>query len=102
MKAQEKVSLTRRIRELGWVAKLHRCNARTVVGTVLAAWCRTDFPVLPRPALPYSKSLAGERKITAFVQILRTLDFLEGTYWLSSLYAVVADGDDRKKLLKPA
>ncbi len=98
MKKQEKISLTRRIRELGRVAELRRCNARTVVGTVLTAWCRTNFPVLPRPALPYSKSLAGERKITAFVQTLQTLSFLEGTYWLSSLYAAVADGDDRKKL----
>ncbi|MGC2519128.1 MAG: N-6 DNA methylase [Burkholderiales bacterium] len=98
MKTQEKTFLTRRIRELGFFAEQHRCDAGTVVGTVLAAWCRTDFPALPRPALPYSKALAAERKIVAFVETLQTLEFLEGAYWLSSLYATVADEDYRKKL----
>lgn len=98
MKVQEKAFLTRRIRELGHVAELHRCNARTVVGTVLAAWCRIDFPGLPRPALPCSKELAREEKITAFVETLHVLGFLEGTYWLSSLYATIVDKDYRKKL----
>jgi len=47
--------------------------------------------------MPYSKSLGKERALKAFVQTLRGLGFLEGTYWLSSLYATVAGRGDRKK-----
>lgn len=79
MKTQAKISLTRRIRQLGRVAERHRCNAKTLVGTVLATWCRAKFPALPRPALPYSKALAGDVKIIAFVDTLLTLGFLEAS-----------------------
>lgn len=98
MKAQEKRSLTRRISELGRIAELHCCNATTLVGTVLAIWCKTDFPALPRPVLPYSKVLAHDKKVTAFVETLHLLGFLEGSYWLSSLYATVVGEEYRKKL----
>jgi len=98
MKAQEKILLTRRIRELGRIATLHHCNAMTLVGTVLAAWCRIDFPALPSPVLPYSKVLASEIEVTAFVEVLHILGFLEGSYWLSSLYATVVEEEYRKRL----
>ena len=98
IKKQDKVSLTSQIRELRRIAELLHCNSMTVVGTVLADWYRTDYPVLPRPVLPYSEELASNRKVIAFVEKLRTLDFLEGTYWLSSLYATATENDYRKKL----
>lgn len=98
MKAQEKRSLTYRMSELGRIAELHCCNASTLVGTVLAIWCKIDFPALPRPVLPYSKVLAHDKKVTAFVETLHLLGFIEGSYWLSSLYATVVGEEYRKKL----
>jgi adenine-specific DNA-methyltransferase len=44
------------------------------------------------------RALAREKKVAVFIETLHTLGFLEGTYWLSSLYAAVADKDYRKKL----
>jgi adenine-specific DNA-methyltransferase len=98
MKTQEKVLLTRKIRELRCVAEIHHCNAMTMVGTVLTTWCRIDFPALPDPTLPYSEELASNRKVIVFVEMLRTLEFLEAIYWLSSFYATVVEKDYRKKL----
>lgn len=98
MEKEEKYFLTHRIRELRRIAELHRSNAATVLGTVLTDWCKIDFPALPHPVLPYSKLLARESKIIDFIEILRALDFLEGTYWLSSLYATIIEEDYRKKL----
>ncbi|WP_240487562.1 HsdM family class I SAM-dependent methyltransferase [Comamonas thiooxydans] len=74
------------------------CDAPTLVGTVLLLWCKTAFPALPKPSLPYSKVLATEPQIPAFVVVLSQLSFLEATYWLSSSYAMLVDKDYRKKL----
>ncbi|MBS0343444.1 MAG: N-6 DNA methylase [Proteobacteria bacterium] len=93
-----KLSITRRVRALGQVAAKCGCDASTLVGTVLRLWCKTDFPALPKPSLPYSKLLAADPRIPAFVEILRQLSFLEATYWLSSSYAMLADENYRKRL----
>lgn len=98
MTPPSKLSITRRIRVLGQVAERCGCDAPTLVGTLLRLWCKTAFPALPRPSLPYSKSLALEPQIGAFVAVLGKLSFLEATYWLSSSYAMVADEGYRKSL----
>lgn len=98
MKTQEKRILTRQIRELGRIAGQHHFNAETLVGTVLASWCQNDFPALPSPVLPYSKVLAHKREVGLFVKGLNFLGFLEGSYWLSSLYATVVKEEYRKKM----
>lgn len=98
MAPPSKLSITRRIRALGQVAERHGCDAPTLVGTVLRLWCRTTFPALPRPSLPYSKVLAAEPQIAAFVAVLGEFGFLEATYWLSSSYAMLADEGYRKNL----
>lgn len=79
------------------MARRHRSNAKTLVGTILVVWCRAKFPALPRPALPYSKAIARSAGVTAFVETLLTLEFLDATYWLSFVYAAVTDEDCRKK-----
>lgn len=98
MAPPSKLSITRRIRALGLAAKRCGTDAPTLVGTVLRTWCKTTFPTLPKPSLPYSKALAAESELSAFVTILGQLGFLEATYWLSSSYAMLAEEGYRKEL----
>ena len=93
-----KLFITRHIRLLGQVADRCGCDAATLVGTILRMWCRYEFPALPKSSLPYSKKLSSEPQVIAFVDILRKLEFLEATYWLSSSYAVLTPEDHRRKL----
>jgi adenine-specific DNA-methyltransferase len=65
---------------------------------MLRLWCKESFPALPKSSLPYSKALAAEPQIPAFVAVLSELSFLEASYWLSSSYAMLADEDYRTKL----
>lgn len=98
MTSRAKQSMTRRIRALGQAAERCGCDAPTLVGTLLRIWCKAAFPALPQSSLPYSKALAAEPQIPAFVEVLIQLSFLEASYWLSSSYAMLADEDYRKKL----
>lgn len=98
MAPPSKLSITRRIRALGQAAERCECDAPTLVGTLLRFWCKAAFPALPGPSLPYSKVLAAEPQIAAFVAMLGELGFLEATYWLSSSYAMLADEGYRKTL----
>lgn len=96
--SQSKLSITRRIRALGKTAERCRCDAQTLVGTVLRLWCKAAYPALPPSSLPYSKALAAEPQVSAFVAVLTRLSLLEASYWLSSSYAMLADEGYRKKL----
>lgn len=98
MAPPSKLSITRRIRTLGQAAERCKCDAPTLVGTLLRLWCKAAFPALPKSSLPYSKVLAAEPQIPAFVEVLAQLSFLEASYWLSSSYAMLADEEYRKKL----
>jgi len=98
MNVPSKPTLVRRIRELGRLGKQHGCDASAVVGTILSVWCQADYSALTMQALPSSKFLAVEPKLHAFVETLRSMSFLEATYWLSSVYAILAEDSYRKKL----
>lgn len=93
-----KLSIKRRIRALGLAAERCGSDVPTLVGTVLRIWCKTVFPGLPKPSLPYSKSLAAEVELGAFVAVLNQMSFLDATYWLSSSYAMLI-GEGRRKQL---
>lgn len=93
-----KTAITRQIRELGRLAARQSCEASTVVGTALALWCRDEFSGLPATTLPKSRELEVEPQLVAFVNVLRSLGFIEATYWLSSVYAMLSDERYRKKL----
>lgn len=98
MAAPSKTSITRRIRALGAVARKCHADASTLVGTLLQLWCEGAFTALPSANLPYSESLAEEPVVQAFAALLPQLSFLDGAYWLSSAYAMLADESHRKKL----
>ncbi len=98
MAPPSKVSIKRRIAALRMAAERCGSDGSTLIGTVLRLWCKAVFPALPRPSLPYSKALAGETAVEAFVVILKQLSFLDATYWLSSAYAMTIDAGRRKRL----
>jgi adenine-specific DNA-methyltransferase len=93
-----KLSITRRIRTLGQISQRRGCDATTLVGTLVCLWCKAEFPAVLKPSLPFSKILAAEREVGAFVDILKRLSFLEATYWLSSSYAMLTEQRYQKEL----
>ena len=90
--------MTRLIRKVGESARDAAVGPEGVVGTALAEWCAVECPGLPPPALKFSKRLAKKPALQQFVDTLRSLDFLEASYWLSSAYAVLSDDSYRKQL----
>lgn len=98
MSQPSRLSLLHRIRLLGEAAHQQNCDAATVAGTALRLWCELDFPVAPKPKLPYSKQLMVTDQMRNFVALLREMEFLEASYWLSSAYAMLTDETYRKNL----
>lgn len=98
MSSPTRLTLLRHVRLLGNVAQELKCDATTVAGTVLRQWCKQEFPAIPHPQLPFSEQLAESSQLQAFVVVLQTMEFLEGTYWLSSAYAILSDAAYRKRL----
>lgn len=98
MSRPSRLSLLHRIRLLGEAALQQNCDAATVAGTALRLWCELDFPAAPKPKLPYSKQLAVTGQMRNFVALLREMEFLEASYWLSSAYAILTDEIYRKNL----
>lgn len=93
-----RLTLLRRIRLLGEAALQLNCDAATVAGTALRLWCQLDFPAAPKAKLPSSNQLKVTDQLQSFVGLLREMDFLEASYWLSSAYAMLTDETYRKKL----
>lgn len=98
MASPSKLSIKRCIRALGLAAERCESDVPTLVGTVLRMWCKTVCPGLPKSSLPYSKDLAAEAELGAFVTVLNQMSFLDATYWLSSSYAMLTDEGHRKQL----
>jgi adenine-specific DNA-methyltransferase len=96
--SHSKLAIKRRIRLLAEAAKRHGCSAACAAGTLLRTWCDIAYPSTQRPCLPFSKTFASESEAVSFVELLCQLDFLEATYWLSSVYAMLAEDAYRKKL----
>jgi adenine-specific DNA-methyltransferase len=93
-----KLSIKRHIRALGQVTEDLACDTPALLGTLLRMWCTAAFPALPTPSLPYARTLATETVALEFVSVLRQLDLLEASYWLSSTYAMLAEESYRNRL----
>jgi len=91
-------SLLRRIRFIGAKAGERGLDAGQVVGTLLGEWCQQAFSALPAPSLPHSAWLAQQPSTIQFVAVLRSMPFLEASYWLASVYSVLVDAHHRRHL----
>lgn len=88
----------RLVRNLGLLMHEHQVGPDALVGSVLSLWCSESFPGLKEselPALAVVRESPAARKFAAF---LKAEDFLEGSYWLSSAYALLSGESERKKL----
>jgi adenine-specific DNA-methyltransferase len=93
-----RLALTRMLGGLARAAQETGTSPAAAVGTLLRMWCRSEYPRLPNPALPGSRSFRRTAAAEAFVERLTAQDFLEATYWLSTAYARISDVAYRKSL----
>lgn len=88
----------RLFRTIGVLRLQRHLSAETMVGTILAIWCKSSFPNLPSSKLRKSKVLMRNKQVQAFAQMLAQQSFLEATYWLSSTYALLCSDKHRESL----
>lgn len=93
-----KSQFLRLVRGLRTVMQSAQVGPDVVVGSALGRWCKQSFPGLPRSGLRVNAQLQHDPAVVAFVDFVKGLDLLEGTYWLSSAYAQLAGEISRKQL----
>lgn len=98
MALPKKTYLTRIIKRLAPLLARHGVDAATLLGTVLEGWCTKAFPGLPTSGIRRSSKVGAEPEVKKFIDILVTEDFLEASYWLSSVYAILSSEDYRRKM----
>lgn len=93
-----RLQFLRCIKKLGPILSLGGFSADALLGVALAQWCKADYPGLPDPSLPRPPKLAKALEVKQLVQMLRRVDFLEASYWLSSAYAMLSAPERRREL----
>lgn len=93
-----RLQFVRCIKKLGPVLSRGGFSAEALLGVSLAHWCKADYPGLPKPTLPRPRKLARAPQVQQFVRMLREVDFLEASYWLSSAYAMLSSAERRREL----
>jgi adenine-specific DNA-methyltransferase len=96
--SHSRLQFVRSIKALGPVLRMGGFGAEDLLGVSLTQWCRADFPGLPQPKLPRPRKLAQAPQVLQFVQMLREVDFLEASFWLSSAYAMLSTPERRRGL----
>lgn len=76
----------------------HQVAPGALVGGILSLWCSQSFPGLPESELPKPEKVLGSPAAQKFAAFLKGEPFLEGSYWLSSTYALLAGESERKRL----
>lgn len=93
-----RLALLRRIRLLRETALKFNSDPAVVAGTALRMWCRMEFPAAPTITLPHCYQLEVSIEIREFVGVLRSMNFLDAAFWLSSTYAILTNEACRKQL----
>jgi len=93
-----KPDLSMHIKKLRGVIEKQKISAAVMIGTILHAWCVHDYPGLTSAKLPVKKQLLVETQVRTFLSMLKKCSFLDATYWLSSVYALLKEDEYRKSL----
>ena len=88
----------RLVRNLGPLMHEHQVGPDALIGGVLARWCSESFPGLTESELPAPVVVRESTAARKFADFLTGEGFLDGSYWLSSAYALLAGETERKKL----
>jgi adenine-specific DNA-methyltransferase len=98
MNFNEKSRFFRLIRSLHKVMEDSQLAPDELIGSILYRWCKDSFPKIPQSGLKVNTKLLSHPAVDAFVDFVKTQDFLEATYWLSSAYAQLTSREIRKQM----
>ena len=92
------LSIANKIRRLRRLTSRRGVTPKLLVGSILKLWCQHDYPGLPPARIGFSSELMADPAVVEFTKILRSLDFLAGTYWLSTAFAMHSSPSLRAEL----
>lgn len=98
MTAATKTHFLRLVRALKTTMQDSQSEPNELIGSILERWCKDSFPGVPISGLKVNTELMRYPASIEFVEFVKSQDFLEATYWLSSAYAQLA-GEERRKQL---
>jgi adenine-specific DNA-methyltransferase len=97
MHAAQKQEFLRKLRPLTTMVKERARDCRRLLETMIVEWTHRNYPSVPCVGFHYDPAMARRDEVAAFVDWLSSLSFLEGSYWLSSVYALWAGVEHRKR-----
>lgn len=97
MTAVTKTNFFRFVRNLRAIMQEACLEPDELIGSVLANWCKESFPLLRLSGLRVNAHMVSNPAVDAFVDFIKSQEFLEATYWLSSAYAQLCGEERRKK-----
>lgn len=86
------------VHELAALGRRSRATPAALTGAVLQVWFRRSFPKLRSAALAAPATLVTCPSVQSFAAALSQQPLLDGAYWLSSAYAKLLRGEQRRAL----
>lgn len=86
------------VHELAELGRRSRATPASLTGAVLQAWYSRSFPKLRTTALAASARLVTRPTVQSFATALSQQPLLDAAYWLSSAYAKLLRGEQRRAL----
>jgi adenine-specific DNA-methyltransferase len=97
MQTFHKQDFIRKLRPLTAMVKANKRASHRLLDTLIVEWTKGNYPNVSCKGFAHGPLYARRPAVLAFVQWLSSLSFLEATYWLSSVYALWAGDEHRKK-----
>lgn len=98
MQQIQRQQFARKLRPLTLYVRDRRSTvARGMFETLLTEWTLRNFPTVDCSGFARVAKYQQFEEVQTFVEWLSALDFLEASFWLSSVYALWAGEDHRKK-----
>lgn len=86
------------VHELAELGRRSRATPASLTGAVLQAWFHRSFPKLGSTTMAAPATLVARPPVQSFAAALSQQPLLDGAYWLSSAYAKLLRGEQRRAL----
>lgn len=86
------------VRALANLGQSSQATPTSITGAVLQVWFARSFPKIRKPTLVAPARLVRHPSVQAFAAALSEQHLLDAAYWLSSAYAKLLHGDQRRAL----